>query len=273
MQKISGQEISESIINHLKAFKLPKKIFAVFLVGEDPISVNFIKQKEEACGRLGIDFRLYSFSESKTNDELRREIGDIVKQSSVGGAVIQLPLPRKVNKQYVLNVLPKEKDLDVLGERALGAFYAGRSLVLPPAVGVIERLVEEYKINLEVSNVVVVGLGSLIGKPISVWLMGKVKILNLVDSRGDIDIIRSADLIISGAGKASIIDPGILRKGASVIDFGYDYLDGKLRGDLDISDPSRLKHLNAYTPTPGGTGPILVAKLLENFYKLNDEIL
>lgn len=271
MQKVSGSEISREIIEGLKTQKTPSKILAVILVGDDPTSKSFIKQKETVALQLEVDFRVYDFDSEISNDDLRKEIGRIAKQKSVGGVVVQLPLPERINKHYALNAIGREKDVDVLGERSLGAFYNKRNKAFPPAVSTVEEIIERQGLSLNDSKVAVVGLGSLVGRPISLWLSGQCKELILLDKGSDLEELKQADLVISGVGEAGLIKSQMLKDGAGVIDFGYYYFpSGELSGDLDASDEKALEHLSFYTPTPGGTGPILVAKLLENFYRLND---
>ncbi len=142
MFKISGIEIAKKIIDELKSKPKPEKILAVVLVGQNPASISFVKQKEKIAKELGVDFRIYNFPEEIKNDDLRKEAGKIALLKKVGGVIVQLPLPAHLNPQYVLNIIPREKDIDVLGERALGAFYAGRNIVLPPSVGVVIEIIE-----------------------------------------------------------------------------------------------------------------------------------
>jgi len=271
MQKISGQEISSRIIGRLKNFPKPQRILAAILVGQDPTSDSFLRQKEKVAKTLGVDFRRYQFSSDLGNDALRAEVGKLAKSKSVGGIIVQLPLPEGVNKHYVINAIPREKDVDVLSERALGALYNNRNKVAPPAVEVVKEIIEDQSIDLSQSTVAVVGLGALVGKPISLWLMGRCKEVYSLDKGSDLSDLGGADLVISGVGKANLIKPESLKEGAGVIDFGYYYFeDGRLSGDLDTG--GNLERLSFYTPTPGGTGPILVAKLIENFYKLNQDV-
>ncbi|KKQ21796.1 MAG: Bifunctional protein FolD [Candidatus Wolfebacteria bacterium GW2011_GWC1_37_10] len=272
--KIDGKKIAQEIIEKLKIQKKPEKIFAVVLVGNDKASENFLKQKERVAKELGIDFRLYKFSSDLKNDDLRKEVLKIANLKKVGGVIVQLPLPEHINKHYILNVIPREKDIDVLGERALGSFYAGRNLVLPPAVGVVEELLSIVKCQTSNVKIAIVGRGFLIGKPIAIWLMDKVKELAIFGREGDLSELKKYDLVISGVGKAGLIKMEILKEGAGVIDFGYDFgKDGKICGDLEINKLSSYpaNRIKFYTPTPGGTGPILAAKIFENFYKLNSD--
>lgn len=264
MQKISGEKIAQEILANLKTKKSPEKILAAILVGEDPSSVSFIAQKEKAAKELGVDFRVYKFDKNITNDELRRKTGEIAQKKPVGGVIVQLPLPPHINKHYILNAVPKEKDVDVLGERALGAFYTGRNMVLPGAVSVVKEILRRQ--GYEKFSAAVVGLGLLVGKPVAHYLMAHVNTLILIDEGSDIMRVKEADVVVLGAGKAGIVNASMLKDGALVIDFGYSLSDGKLKGDFS-AEGSESRN-GSYTPTPGGTGPILVAKLLENFYLL-----
>lgn len=299
---IDGKKIVQNIIERLKVQPKPTKFMAAILVGKDTSSISFLKQKERIAKELGIDFRLYEFRDDITNDELRSEVLKIAGHKTCGGVIVQLPLPEHINKHYILNVIPREKDVDVLGERALGAFYTGRNPVLPPAVAVVSEILSTINpdasdhnslggpglrpgrrsYELKTAKVAVVGLGFLVGKPISVWLEGnpakdakfdsqltshgaRCKEIILIDLGSDYSLLKEADLVITGVGKAGLIKPEMLKREAIVIDFGCD--GGK--GDFDISYLiSQISNVS-YTPTPGGTGPILVAKLLENFYVLN----
>lgn len=269
MQKISGQKISESLINSLKSRPTPKKILAAVLVGDDPFSLRFLKQKEKVAKDLGVDFRIYKFSSDLKTDELRKEVGKISTQGSVGGVIVQLPLPEHINRNLILNVIPREKDVDVLGEQAIGAVYAGSNKGIPPAAAVVKEICKRQGYDLKDKNIVVLGIGIVTGKPVALWLMNESNNLTVIRSGGDLGRLKNADLIISGVGKAGLIGPKNLKRGTSIIDFGYDSKAGKLMGDLDTSSEDNLQHLTFYTPVPGGTGPITVAMLFRNFYELN----
>src|SRR3990167_4395205 len=183
MTIIDGKKIAFEIIDELK--KLPKleKFMAAILVGDNPASANFIRQKEKTAKELGVDFRIYNLLANLNNDQLRDEVRKIAEHKTCGGVIVQLPLPEHINKHYILNVIPREKDVDVLGERTLGAFYANRNLVLPPAVGTVQEIIESAnwrnKFKIGNSSVAVVGRGFLVGRPIAVWLMDKVKELGI----------------------------------------------------------------------------------------------
>ena len=279
MERIDGVKIAEEIIQKLKNQKKPEKILAAVLVDEDAVSENFLKQKERVAKELGVDFRIYRFSAEIKNDDLRKEVGKIALLKRVGGVIVQLPLPEHINRHYILNVIPREKDVDVLGERALGAFYNGRNSVLPPAVGVVQEIIADCRLQIADLRIAVVGFGFLVGKPIAVWLMNqKVKELAIFEKGSDLSGLKNYDLIISGVGKAGLIKPEMLKEGAGLIDFGcsvaemsneHGVMSKKISGAFDASLLTAQNSLLFYTPTPGGAGPILVVKIFENFYKLN----
>ncbi len=270
MEIIDGRKIAKKIIERLKQQEKPRKFFAAFFAGKDEVSLGFLKQKEKTAKELMIDFRVYKFGEDLDNDNLRREVYKISSLKNCGGVIVQLPLPEHINKYYILNTIPREKDVDVLGERAIGAFYNERNVILPPAVSTLSEILETCNLKLKTLRVAMVGLGFLVGKPISVWLMRKTKDLYLLRKGSDFGILKQADLVITATGEPGLIKPEMLKEGAGVIDFGCAVVDREIKGDLDVSriQDSRFK-IQFYTPTPGGTGPVLVTKIFENFYKLN----
>lgn len=295
--KIDGKKIAEEIIEKLK--KLPsadwrtKRFLAVVMTGQDTASKSFIAQKEKVAQELGVDFRRYEFPEAITQDQLRSEIGKIAAHKTCGGIIVQLPLPEHIKKEYVLNAIPREKDVDILGGRSLGAFYTERNLVLPPAVGVVKRILDFIEgessslrkvsrnssgqgfettsfreMNLSYKHVAIVGAGFLVGKPIATWLMGKGQEIYILDKGSDFGVLKNADVVICGTGVPGLVKPEMLKEGAIGIDFGYGTKEGCVLGDFDQKCE---RVCSIFTPTPGGTGPILVAQLFENFYTLNQK--
>ena len=281
---IDGRKIAAEIITDLQAkftAQKVKKFMGAALVGPNPASENFLKQKAKVAAELGIEFRLYKLSSELTTDNLRQEIGRLAGVKSCGGFIVQLPLPKDVNLHYAMNAIPKEKDVDVLSEPALGAFYTGRSKILPPSVATVAELLARYVTNLRNSAVVVIGAGFLIGRPVGFWLQNRVAELTVFDEHAPYlrEKLKDADVVVSGAGRANLFSAADLKSGAVVIDFGFSQIETKdeqgemkkkIVGDFVPPDPRshKLEAIN-YTPVPGGTGPILVAKLFENFYLLN----
>jgi len=264
---VDGKKIADEIIVGLKNIQAPQKIFAAVLVGDDQASQSFLKKKEETAKELGVDFRIYKFDKEIKNDKLRESVRKLANQKSIGGVIIQLPLPEHLNRHYILNAIPRGKDVDVLGERALGAFYVGRNPILPPAAGVIEEILRRIGFELETAKAAVIGRGLLVGKPISIWFGDKVAELSVFNSQTkDLKArLKDFDIIVSGVGKKHLFSVEDVKEKSLVIDFGYDFKDGKIFGDFNSEGADSI----SYTPTPKGTGPVLVAKLFENFYNLN----
>lgn len=271
MQIIDGVKIADRIIEkiaqHKEAWK--QKFCAAFLIGENPESASYLKQKESVAKRLGIDFRIYRIDESATNAETRKKIGQVVRASLCGGAIVQLPLPEKFNEQSLLNAIPKNKDIDCLSEASLGGFYTGRLSTDPPSVAALKCILEEMQCDLKGKHVVVAGRGKIIGTPIIHYLLRTARTISsaYLENDADMDVLKNADIVISGVGKPGLIMGKYLKPGVALIDFGYGRKDNKITGDVDIASCEKVASF--CTKTPGGTGPVVVAKLFENFSRLN----
>lgn len=272
MDAINGTVIAEAIIQELLSQPAPKRWLGVVTVDPDEATRSFLRKKQAVAQQLGVDMRLYEYDASITNDGLRKAVHTIADKSRCGGVIVQLPLPEHINPLYSTNSIPARKDVDVLGQSARGAFYNGRSVVVPPAVSVVKTLLKHQQIDGgAIQTMAVVGQGYLVGRPISAYYAGKVPSLIAIDKGADINkAVRDADVVVLGTGQAGLVTESMVRDGAGVIDFGYGKNNqGKMRGDFSIDDNNA--HSGWYTPTPGGTGPILVAHIFSNFYALNKE--
>jgi len=268
---LDGKKLSEKILKNLKTKirRLPKKIrLAVILVGDDSTSLSYIFQKEKTAKHLGVNFRLYKFPVTTNKELLKIKIKKIARGRVNNGVIIQLPLHKKFQEQEFLNLIPAKKDVDVLGEEALGKFYAGTSLILPPTPSGILRLLEEYKIKIASRNVVIIGRGKLVGKPLAFLMMEKCAAISVV-SRSTKSLsyfTKKADILISGAGSPNLIKARHIKKGAVVIDAGFTKKRNKILGDVDFKSVS--KKAGYITPVPGGVGPMTVAMLFSNLLRL-----
>lgn len=267
MKKIDGKAIARNIIDELKKQPRPSKKLVAVLVGVDAASQAFLRQKEKTANELGIEFQLHQLSETDAEDEIEERVRTLSSDAAVGGIIVQLPLPRRFNANAVIKAIDPKKDVD-----ALTAY----PLVEAPAVGVVKEILRETGFKIQDSRIAVIGKGFLVGQPIIAWLKSQIpnpkfqlKIAD-IETENLEDFIKDADLVISGVGKEGLIKPEWLKNGAGIIDFGYpaDFNRGTSQ-DPRSSDVQELNRLSFYTPTPGGTGPILVAKLFENFYALN----
>jgi len=233
MNLINGKKISGKILDRLEKEIKEKQLklkLAVILVGDDPASKIYVKKKEEVCKRIGIGFELFELSAEIEKEELKKEIDSIIDDGKISGIVIQLPLPKKFDAQDILNLIPEEKNAESIS----------------PVVCAIGHILEEYKISLKGKKVVLIGKGLLVGIPVGKWLDKQ----NILFS--GIENIKSADVIISGAGKPNLIKKDMVKQGVIIIDVG---------GDVD---PEVSEKAGYITPLIGGIGPITVACLLEN---------
>ena len=266
---INGRELSEEILLKLKkkAKGLNSKL-AVVLIGENKASEIFTKKKEEACEKAGIDFELFKFSSKVKKEKLKKEILKIAKNPKVSGLIIQLPLPSKIKEEEILNLIPPKKDVDILSGKSLKKFSQGDFDILPPTVGAVSFLLKKFKIKIKGKNVVLVGAGRLVGKPLSIWFLKNKANVTVVNKlvKNISFFTKKADILISGAGEPNLIKGNIVKKGVFVLDFGSGKLKGKIKGDVDFKSVS--KKASYISPVPGGMGPLTVVMVLENLIKM-----
>jgi methylenetetrahydrofolate dehydrogenase (NADP+)/methenyltetrahydrofolate cyclohydrolase len=270
MIPLNGSLISQNIYDRIKPIVPKDKFLAAVLVGKNPASLSFVKkQKQQAAEKVGVDFRVFEFLETVNEKDLITAVKSLADDEKCGGIIIQLPLPENFNRQRILDAVPVLKDPDVLSSESNRMFQEGNSSVLPPAVGVIKEILDFQKMDLSDKKAAVVGLGFLVGRSAADWLKNKCRELFLIDKGDDFSPVKTADLIILGTGAAGLIKESEVRPDALVIDFGYGKdNEGKLQGDFAPSLAQNPASAGSYTPTPGGTGPILVARLLLNFCEL-----
>jgi len=267
---LDGKKLSEKILFKLK--KETKNLnlkLGVVLVGENPVSQVFINQKREACKIVGIDFELFNFPSKISTSKLKEKIKKIIRKAGISGLIIQLPLPKHFKTQEILNIVPLEKDVDVLSEESLGKFYQGNLPILPPTVAAVELILKAYRIKIKGKNIIVVGGGRLVGKPLVVWLLNKEATFSIVNkfTKNISSFTKKADILISGVGKPRLIKGNMVKKGVVVVDAGTSKIRGKIKGDVDFESCS--KKASYITPVPGGVGPMTVAMLLNNLVKMS----
>lgn len=273
MNILDGQKLSKNILSDIQ-----KKVeegnlklkLAVVLVGDDSNSKVYIEKKKKACEEVGIDFELFNFSEDMTQEDVEEELEKIVNDKKNTGVIVQLPLPQGFDSQRLLNLVPSEKDVDVLSEESIGKLYTGSSSILPPPIEGIRRLLGEYGISVRGKNVVVVGAGRLIGKPAALWLLREKATLSVLgSSEEDISsLTMNADIIISGVGTPNLIKADMVKEGVVVVDAGTTSEEGKTVGDIDPDVQEKASYM---APVPGGVGPMTVACLIDNLVKLKEE--
>ena len=258
---VDGRKIADEILEEVKE-KLRKSgkslRLAAVLVGDDHELNKFVRLKEKAAKETGIVFPIYQFPKEIKTNELVGRIKEILPYSD--GVLVELPLPRHIDQQAVLNEIPLEKDVDVLSEKSQEKFFAGQSKILPPAVEAVKQIFKEYEIEPKGKMAAVFGQGLLVGKPVSHWLAREGAKVSIIDEKTERpgEISRDADIIVSGVGKPNLINDKMVKDGAVVIDFGRD-----------VEFESVSKKAGLITPPKGGVGPIVVAAVLKNLVELN----
>lgn len=267
---VDGKKLTEGIkiLLREKVLMLEKKIrLAIIKIGSDAVAEKFLERKKKFAGDIGISTRVYDFSESISTTNLRKEVSNIVHIEENTGVIVQLPLPKSIKTDYILDVLYPQKDPDILSSKSLGLFTTGRSKILPPVVGAVNHIFSVHGIELMTKSVVVVGAGRLVGKPISTWLINQ-NVTVTVLNEYTLDYKRfmlNADIIISGAGKPNLINSYMVKDGVVAIDCGTSEAEGRLVGDIN---PEVAKKASLFTPVPGGVGPLTVAMLFSNLVEL-----
>ena len=263
-EKIDGNKIADKIIKKQKKEIKKNLKVAVVLVGENPASISYIKQKEKLFLKANIKFSLFKFSEKTNRGYLIKEIKKICKSSS--GVIIQLPLPFNYKNQEILDSVSFKKDIDLLSTFNLGKFYSGDFSMLPPVVGAVNHIFNYYNISVKGANISLFGFGKLVGKPLSFWLSSKGATVSVINelTKNPSSFSKNSDIIISGVGKNNLIKGNMVKKGVIAIDGGSSFYKGKIVGDFDKSVYQKSL---IYTPVPGGLGPITTACLIENLVK------
>jgi len=274
MQLIDGKKVASELIEKLKREvdelktlnrAIPKLV--IIQVGADPASDVYIRQKKNACEKVGILIEHIKFDASITMEELNKKIVQLNDDSSVTGILVQSPLPPHIDEPNVFKMISPYKDVDGFTAYNMGKMLLSvqfEDLVPCTARGVI-RLLEYYKIDVVGKRVAMIGSSNIVGKPLAVMLSNRKATVTICNSK-TVDLAMhtlNADIVCVAVGKPNLITAEMVRDGVIVIDIGINRLeDGKLVGDVDFENVS--KKASFITPVPGGVGPMTVACLMEN---------
>lgn len=264
--KLIAQRIREEnaqMVAALKKQNLTPKL-AVILVGDDKPSHTYVNKKKEEAEQVGINFALYKIDEKITTEELATKIKTIQEDPELSGMIVQLPLPKHIDTKIILNAVKPELDVDCLTDANQKKIEDGKNTIIPPTPGAVMEILKELNADLKGKNIVIIGKGVLVGKPLSFILKHLGALVTVCDSKttDTKEKCLKADIIITGVGKKDIVRGDMVKSGAIVIDAGTCFVDGKLYGDVNV--PEVLEKDSYVTPTPGGVGPITVSMLLRN---------
>ncbi len=270
-QIISGKQVSDEIRLNLKA-EVEALVaqgcvpgLAVVLVGEDPASQVYVRNKAKACEDLGYYSEVHRLEADTSQEDLLALVDKLNEQENINGILVQLPLPGHIEEKAVINAISPEKDVDGFHPVNVGNLMIGDDSLLPctPA-GVIE-LIKHTGIEMSGKHAVVIGRSNIVGKPVSMLLQRENATVTMCHSRtaNMKELTRQADILVVAVGRANFVDASYIKPGAVVIDVGINRLEtGKLAGDVDFESASSVS--GPITPVPGGVGPMTITMLMKN---------
>jgi len=237
----------------------------VIIVGENPASQVYVRNKKKACEEVGFASEVIALPEETTEAELLARIDGLVKDDSVHGILVQLPLPKHISEDAVLRAIPPHKDVDAFHAENVGHIMIGDFCYLPCTPAGVMELLKHENIDPAGKECVVVGRSNIVGKPMAMLLLHANGTVTVAHSRTKnlADVTRRADILVVAVGKAGFITGDMVKEGAVVIDVGMNRnAEGKLCGDVDFA--SVEPKASAITPVPGGVGPMTITMLLRN---------
>ncbi len=275
MQLIDGKslaaKVQASIASEVETLKQEKNIvpgLAVIIIGDDPASHAYVKMKAKACEKVGFYSITHSMPDSISQDEIIATIEMINNNPRIDGILVQLPLPRHIDTDKILEVIDPKKDVDGFHAYNVGRLVTNLdAFVACTPLGVM-KMFEEYDIDIKGQDVCVVGASNIVGKPMAALLLNADATVTIthVHTKDLKSHTSKADIIVVGVGVAGLIKEDMVKDGAIVIDIGINRMeDGTLTGDVDFENVS--KKCSYITPVPGGVGPMTIAMLLSNTLK------
>ena len=264
---MSGKELSLQIEEEIKqSIKgcIIRPSVAVIEVGDNPESEIYVKAKEDACNRVGMYFRHYKYEDNTPELTIINKIKELNNDDYVNGIIVHLPLPDRYNEKRLINAIINSKDIDGLTDINVGRAISGRKTIMPCSVLAIMTLLENNNVELEGKEVVIVGKGKLVGRPLINTMLNAGATVTVCHSKTENlkKHTSQADILISAAGVKDLITADMVKDGAVVIDVGCTVKDGKTYGDVDFDKVSKKASL--ITPAIGGVGPLTVAMFLKN---------
>ncbi len=264
--KAIAAKIQAKVAEHVHKLKqkgvTPK--LEVILVGDDKPSATYVRKKGEAAKKLGMEFHLEILPNTITTAELINHIETTQQTKNLSGLIVQLPLPEQLYTNEVLNAIRPEIDVDCLTNVNLGKLVMKTNYLVPPTPGAVITILHELNIPIAGKNITIIGMGALVGKPLAIMMVNEGASITTINSRtrDTKEKCLMADIIVTGVGKKDILQGDMVKEGAIVIDTGVDFVNGKMYGDVNVTEVS--EKASYVTPTPGGVGPITVARLLWN---------
>lgn len=275
MTIIDGKALSEKVLKEIEKehSELEKKVgrkagLAVIIVGENPASQIYVRNKIRACEKVGFHSETIRLDENITEENLLLEIEKLNNNSNIDGILVQLPIPKHIDGLKIINSISAEKDVDGFHTTNIGKMMIGDETgFLPCTPAGVVHMFEEYNINLEGKDVLVIGQSNIVGKPMTLLLIKKRATVQVCNSKTKnlSEKLQKADVVVAAAGSPKLVKASDVKEDVVVIDVGINRVDGKLCGDVDFEEVS--KKASFITPVPGGVGPMTIAMLIKNTFK------
>ncbi|ERL25702.1 bifunctional methylenetetrahydrofolate dehydrogenase/methenyltetrahydrofolate cyclohydrolase FolD [Leptotrichia sp. oral taxon 225] len=275
MTIIDGKALSEKVLKEIEKehSELEKKVgrkagLAVIIVGENPASQIYVRNKIRACEKVGFHSETIRLDENITEENLLLEIEKLNNNSNIDGILVQLPIPKHIDGLKIINAISAEKDVDGFHTTNIGKMMIGDETgFLPCTPAGVVHMFEEYNIDLEGKDVLVIGQSNIVGKPMTLLLIKKRATVQVCNSKTKnlSEKLQKADVVVAAAGSPKLIKAIDVKEDVVVIDVGINRVDGKLCGDVDFEEVS--KKASFITPVPGGVGPMTIAMLIKNTFK------
>ena len=276
---LDGKELAQKIRSNLKIkvdeLKLegihPK--LAVIMIGEDPSSKIYVRNKSKACEEIGIEYEEFLLKDTIQMEELLKLIDTLNKRQDVHGILLQSPIPNNLDINLAFKSIVPEKDVDGFNPVNVGRLCLNQDGFVSCTPFGVMKLLEEYNIDVEGKNAVIIGRSNIVGKPMAQCLLNKNATITICHSKTKkLDkITKTADILISAVGKPKFVKKNMVKEGAVVIDVGTNRLeDGKLVGDVDFDEVAPIT--SYITKVPGGVGPMTIAMLMTNVVKAAKEM-
>lgn len=266
--KLVSKTVRENLVCEIEKFKSETGCtpgLAVVLVGNNPASAVYVRNKHRACLECGINSIEVTLPEETTEEILLAKIDELNNDESVHGILVQLPLPKHISEQKVIDRISPKKDVDAFHPENVGRILIGKYSYLPCTPAGIMDLLEFYNIDPTGKECVIIGRSNIVGKPMSLLMLSKNATVTVAHSKTKnlAEVTRRADILIVAIGRAKFVTADMVKDGAVVIDVGINRLpDGKLAGDVDFE--SVCEKTSFITPVPGGVGPMTITTLLKN---------
>lgn len=266
--KIVSQSVREKIKSEVSEFSVKYNKtpgLAVIIVGEDPASRVYVRNKHKACLEVGIESFQFEYPENISESELLSKIDELNLDERVNGILVQLPLPKHIDEEKVISRISPMKDVDAFHPANVGKIMIGNYTLLPCTPAGIIELLDYYGIEIAGKSCVVIGRSNIVGKPMALLLTERNGTVTLCHSKTkNLDeICRRADIIVVAIGRAEFLKADMVKEDAVIVDVGINRLpDGKLVGDVAFAEVSKVA--SYITPVPGGVGPMTITMLLKN---------